>query len=200
MMPSALEHVTNLVATALEQADDLQTPTSSLARKALRIARLRSDWVAVLWLQMELREPGDEEAKRRVADEVRPHFTEEDLHVVWRQTTEGYLAGRKFSDDRMLGQSLPEVEAVIRGLREQLSHMQPASGLHTVDLYFESQRLEEQSAQLLTAALEREQVVARVRQRIADYLSQTERQLVLGQLSSDVWERNRQFVDEQLVS
>jgi hypothetical protein len=45
---------------------------------------------------------------------------------------------------------------------------------------------------------EQRKVLARIAQRVHSYLSQVERQLVLGQLHSDVFEDNRRYVDERL--
>jgi hypothetical protein len=46
--------------------------------------------------------------------------------------------------------------------------------------------------------LEQRKVLARITQRVHSYLSQVERQLVLGQLQSDVFEDNRRYVDDRL--
>jgi hypothetical protein len=175
--------VASLVRSAMAEADDPDVPASVIARKALRIARLRNDWQASLWLQLELRDPGDDAAKQRAADEVRPHLPREEFEALWHRTTEAYIAGRSYEQDKMLGQSIAGAEAMVSALREQAAHMQPPPGLDTAHLYHESQRLEEQRMRTLLAASERELVIARVRQRLADYLSQTERQIVFSEVT-----------------
>lgn len=197
-LPNSLTHVVELVQSGLDDVEDVSKPVSAVARKALRVARLRSDWHAVLWLQCELRAPQDEEAKRRVALEVAPHLPTEEFRAAWHRTTEDYLARRTISSDKMLGQALGEAEAAIASLREHAAGLQPPPGLHTPDLYFEGQRLENQRADLILAISEREQILARVRSRIGDYLSEVERQLFFGQVNADVWERNRTYVDLKL--
>jgi hypothetical protein len=54
---STLNHVSNLVQSSLDQIDDASVPTSAIARRALRIARLRNDWEGQWWLQLETTTP-----------------------------------------------------------------------------------------------------------------------------------------------
>lgn len=188
------EHVRALVIAALDAADDPTVPTSVITRKALRIARLRGDWPGLLWLLLELRAPGDEDAKRDAVEEVRPHFTSDEFYTMWSATTERYLVVRTIERDRVLGEPLAETEALASTLREHARMLAPgaseSSGASAAD--------RETAGRHLFRALEREQVLARVRQRVVDYLSKTERQVMSGQLKADVWERNRAFVDDRL--
>lgn len=195
------DYVTDLVRRALDDAANPSVPTSALAQKALRVARLRNDWNAILWLQLELRQAGDEEAKRATVRELAPHYTREEFDRAWKETTERYLVERGLGDDaeKIVGLSLGELEATASGLRQQVEHMQPPAGLHTLDLYHESRRLEGQRTELLMAAGQREQVLARVRARVVDFLSTAERQLAFGQINADVFERNRVYVDQRLA-
>ncbi len=174
-----IEHVHGLVAATLEAVGDASAPTSLIAQRALRIARLRSDWAGVLWLSLELRTVGDEAAKQAVAEEVRPHLTMDELHSLWDATTERFLIERSLGDERILAEPLNETEVVIATLREHA-------------------KVDDDAAGLLIAAMEREKVLTRVRQRIADYLSQTERRMMLGRVNADSWERNRTFVEDRL--
>lgn len=189
---------TGLVDQALSEVDDPTVPLSAVIRKAIRIARLRSDFEALLWLHAEMRNAGDEEAKRRVLQELAPHFTSEQIARMWKANTESFIVGRKIDDDRVLGDAIPEVEERITALRAQRDAFQLPAGMHPQDLYFENQRHEKMKAELTIAISEREQILARIRHRVADYLSETERQLLYGQVNANIFERNREFVDARL--
>ena len=73
------------------------------------------------------------------------------------------------------------------------------AGLEGLALQQTAQSLAEHRADLLNAAADTGQVLARVRSRVSDYLAQTEQQIAFGQVSADVWERNRTFVDIALA-
>src|SRR4051794_22930056 len=83
---------TALVRSALEDVDDPTVRLSALIRKAIRIARLRNDYAALLWLDMEMRPLEDTETKQRIANEIAPHFTREEYERVAGQTVKAYIA------------------------------------------------------------------------------------------------------------
>lgn len=191
------DHVAGLVAQALDAADDQSVPASVLTRKAIRIARLRSDWPGLVWLQMEVRTPGDDEARRATVEEVGTYFAPGKLQETWSNATERYLAQRSLDEDRVLVEPLPATEATIASIREQISHLR-ASQASPAPSFYDSEQADSERLALMADLLVREQMLARVRQRVADYLGQVERLILLGQASTDVWERNRDFVDRRL--
>ena len=62
-MSTRLSKNGDVMRAALDDLDNPAVPTSVVARKALRIARLRNDWNALLWLHTELRPAGDQQAR-----------------------------------------------------------------------------------------------------------------------------------------
>jgi hypothetical protein len=88
----------------------------------------------------------------------------------------------------------------VTGLESQIEGLKPPDGLHPVDLYQRSQELLEITTKLRAWQTEAKSVLARQRGEIADYLAETERQILFGQVNSDVFERNRAYVDERLAA
>jgi hypothetical protein len=193
------EQIEALLQDGFNAADDLDVPVSTVVRKALRIARLRSDWTAALWLLMEIRGRSDPEAKNRAGREIAQHLTVEEMTRLWRQSVEEFISERTLtSQDGIMAWSVPEAEAMVAALRGQVDHMHPPAGLEGLSLRDEGRRMEQQRLELLMSVADSERVLAQIRSRVADYLSQVEQQIAFGQVNADVWERNRTYVDAEL--
>lgn len=192
---ATLARLSTLVEDALDRAEDPAFPASVLTSRALRIARLRNDWLAIMTLQAELRTSGDKDAKQRVVVEVSPHLTEAELDAAWDYVLEAYIARRSMGEGVIIGESVAELEISATGLQQQADGLQ-AEILANPGL---GDRLGETRADLSNAATSRLRVLTRVRQRVIDYLSEVERHLVFGEINADAFERNRHYVDERLA-
>ena len=84
-MPNT-DYTLDLVRAALEELDQRDCRLSVVARKAIRIARLRNDWKAVYWLQMELDGFSDKNASIRRVSEVSPFFSKESFQQMHKDT------------------------------------------------------------------------------------------------------------------
>jgi hypothetical protein len=198
-MASLSQQIEKRLDEAMAAADDPAVPVSVVVNKTIRVARLRSDWPAVLWLLMEIRGRNDEQARTRAGIELSAHFSTEEMAVLWKRAVEAFISERTLNmQTGILATSVAEAEVTAAGLREQASHLQPTAGLEGWALQQAADSVAEQRAQLLNAAADAEHVLARVRSRVSDYLAQTEQQIAFGQVSADVWERNRAFVDIEL--
>lgn len=200
-MAGLAQQIESRLQEAVSAADDPSVPVSIVVNKALRVARLRNDWGAVIWLLMETRSQKDAQAKERAGREVGPHLTREDMTRLWHEATEAYISERSLTmGEGVMATSVAEAEAMSIGLRDQAARLQPTPGLDGFAARAEAQEIAQSRAKLLTAATENDSMLARIRTRVTDYLSQTEHQIAFGQVNSDAWERNRSFVDAQLAA
>jgi hypothetical protein len=200
-MASLSQQIADRLDEAIAAADDPSVALSVVLNKTIRVARLRSDWPAVLWLLMEVRGTKDEQAKDRAGVELAAHFSASELEVLWHAAAAAFISERTLSlQGGVMATSIAEAEVTAAALREQAGHIQPPPGLESGLLVRVAREAAEQRGQLLSAAAESEQVFARVRSRVSDYLAQTEQQIAFGQVSADVWERNRAFVDTELAA
>ena len=194
------ERIATRLDEAIAAADNPAIPVSVVVNRAIRVARLRNDWPALVWLLMETRGRNDEQAKNRAGLEIATHLSAGEMASLWRAAVEAFISERAlYMQEGMLGMSVAEAEASMAGLREQAGHLHPPAGLEGWTLQQTAQSMAEQRAQLLNAAADTEQVLARVRSRVSDYLSAIEQQIAFGQVSADAWERNRIYVDARLV-
>ncbi len=199
------DYTLNLVRAALNELDQRDCRLSVVARKALRIARLRNDWEAVYWLQIELDGLADKNARNRRIGEVAPYFSREAFERIHKEAVEASISSRsitfidslgKIDDDKLSTLGIQELEENILVLSRSEDPL-PNNLLPYDAAYFSDQRHKNRSVQQQIET-EQRKVLARITQRVHSYLSQVERQLVLGQLQSDVFEDNRRYVDDRL--
>jgi hypothetical protein len=202
-MSSVSDRVAELVRVALDEADDMSVPVSAVARKALRVARLRNDWEAQWWLTLEMSTVDERphSAGKAFSVEVVAHLTREEYDAIGQRVVRKFMNGpRLISKDRWHAQGIPDTEPYIRTLEEQIAALTVPDGLHPVDLYQRSDDILTLKAKLNHSLMEARSVTGRWRNEIADYLSRTERELLFGQVNADVFERNRTWVDKQLAA
>lgn len=203
-MPNT-DYTLELVRAALDELDLRDCRLSVVARKALRIARLRNDWEAVHWLQIELEGYGDKNATKRLMGEVAPYFSREVFKRIHKEAVEASISSRSITvidssgeidEDKMTGLSIQEMEENIFVWSRSEDPL--PNNLHPLDAaHFSEQRHQRRSIQE-DMEIEQRKVLARITQRVHSYLSQVERQLVHGQLQSDMFEDNRRYVDDRL--
>lgn len=199
--PSTLGHVTALAQRALDQLDDPAVASSTVARTALRVARLRNDWEGAWWLQLELTGiPDGSDAAAALTADMRPHFTVEDHAAAGYRVGRKFVRGRTVAKDKMHGWGLPALEEHIEGMERQLAELVVPEGMHPQDIYFRSEALMKPRADLRAAITTERTVLARVRSAVGDYLAEAERQLLFGRVNADIFERNRAYVDSRLAT
>jgi hypothetical protein len=188
------ERILVLVQQALDDFGKPDVPLSTTAQRALRIARLRRDWVGVCWLTSEVAGFMYDPATARLRAELAPHFTEDDWKQVNTWVVETSVKEREIHNLRpdgsqdpepmVMGTSIAEIEAAIDRLKTIRETLPPPPG--GLDLF-------------LIQIGQHQRVLDAIRHRVHEYLSQSEEQLIYGQLLSDVFEKNRRYVDERLL-
>lgn len=180
---------------------------SRVAERALRLARLRADYLNEWWLRLELVGFDEENARKELDAEMIGHLGPEDFSIVRVAVMTDYMERRKVGtrdlsadeDKRNIAtHSLGSMETLIASMRDQIEAFKPPPGMHAVDLYFKQQAYEKGAAQIHGAISEIEVVQERVRQRIVRYLQEVESQLLLGRVAGDAFERVRRRVDGEL--
>lgn len=205
---SVLDRTLSLVQTTLDEFDSPNYKLSGVLRKAIRIARLRSDYENLWWLQEEMLADGDKEARNRIEKELLPHYSREQFEGTKRSILQAWLSGRSVREvdddgtlvdkDTYCSLSIPEIEEHIERLLTEADSKVPPPGMHTLDLYYTEAAYSKARGVLRLSAGEFSTVLKRIEHRVHEFLSITEKQLVYGQINSDIFERNRQYVDSRL--
>jgi hypothetical protein len=202
-----LDRMLSIVQQALEEFDSPNYELSGVIRKAVRIARLRNDYENLWWLQEEMIESRERKARERVENEIKPHYSADDFEEAKRDVLRAYFSERSVrtledenvvDDDNICDLSVPNIEDRIKSLTEGVKQQVPPPGMHTLDLYHAEKRYAKLRSYMTFTANEYAVVLRRIENRVHEFLSTTEKQLVYGQINSDIFERNRQYVDSRL--
>jgi hypothetical protein len=200
---TVLSRVHTLVQQALDQFDDPGMTTAALLRRCIRIATLRNDFASLVWLEMEARSSGtestDEIVKRRA--ELAANFSQQDWKAIWPAAGEQWIRRRQDPDDsnKIHQLSVQELDDFAATMERQAAVYTVPTGLTPIDLYFRSEEYDQRKLELMTKALTIRQVLGRVRERLFQFLVETERQLNFGRVNADIFERNRAYVDARLA-
>ena len=209
-----INRLLDLVQQALGELDSRDCRVSSAIRKATRIAILRNDYPNLLWLRSQMISVSDSEANLRLREEVVPHFTKQEFSVMIKRMREGFgeerrilnvvdegRDGIRLVDNQNIRISpVPEIEEQIERYTRLAANASPPDGLHPVDLYFTAQAYSKTRSTYEALIGQDRGVLARIATRVHEYLSATEKQLIYGQINSDIFERNRQYVDGKLAA
>jgi hypothetical protein len=192
----ALSHLRSLVQAALDEADSPSVSVAALARKALRIARTRGDWEVVWWLQLEMQtikpKQDTDGSALRASAEAKEHLSATEFELIGDAVGKRWIGGRKINNESLQNLGISDAEIHAATLREQIDRLAQMSAGNSHELLLGS-------TQLRVNLRETESLLARLQNEIGVYLSDVERQLVLGEISEDVWARNRAYVDERLA-
>lgn len=202
------EKLIDLVDKALSEFDSPDFRLSTVIRKAIRVARLRNDFDNLWWLEMEMVSLENKEARKRIMKEIQAHYSRERFEELHLQIGKAYLDERKIhkideggtitKGEATSGLAIPEIERRIETLAEVAEKAVPPKGLHPFDLYFVEKTKSEIRTMTHIVESDMHAILANVGQRVHDFLSVTEKQLLYGQLHSDIFERNRQYVEARL--
>lgn len=205
---SVQDKMLNIVQVALDEFNSPDYKLSSVLRKAIRIARLRNDYENLWWLEYEMISLWDETARERITKEILRHYSTDDFKRAQKGVLDAYIGSRKVQDieddesivdkDNVCDMSIPDIEYYVEDCIREAEKKFPPQGMHSLDLYYAEISYTKTRTKLRFAAKEYGSVLSRVEHRVYEFLSTTEHQLVYGQINSDIFERNRRYVDARL--
>jgi len=208
MIAETIDHILSLVTQALEELESKQVPLSAVVRKAIRVARLRNDYDNLLWLGLEMYSFEEKEKRREIIREVAGRYTKQEFEALKKRQIEAYLEEPRFMpltedgqfDDKpkVLGLSVPGIENQVQICEKMASEAVVPPGLHPVDLYFVEKEKSEIRLIAERMAVQYNNMLQGIAQRVHDYLSSTEKQIAYGQIHSNLFERNREYVELKL--
>ena len=187
----------DLTSEALDDLENEAIPLSKSLKESARIARLRNDYENLYWILFELSTTGQRLARKEAALEVAPHFTKDEFALLHKKTLDRYLEERtpypgqgSNSDEHVLIFSVPEIELLLAEgdgvLLESAEHKYSSYDPQITDV-----RIMQHQTRI---------ILSRIAQRVHDFLSKTEREILTGQIKSNIFESNHEYVLEQLDS
>ena len=202
------EKLMDLVDKALSEFDSTDFRLSNVMRKAIRIARLRNDFDNLWWLEMEMISFENTEARQKIIKEIQAHYSSDRFKALHLHIGKAYIDERKVHKydkggnlepgNATCGLAIPEIESRIKTLVEVAEEAVPPEGLNPFDLYFVEKSKTEIRAMTHFVKGDMNKILSNVGHRVHNFLSVTEKQLLYGQLNSDIFEQNRQYIETRL--
>jgi len=196
-MEASLRNILKLVTTTLSELESNQVSLSSIIRKCIRVSRLRNDYENLWWLEWEIIPFTHQEEWHRVQREVAPHFLRAQYKALNEHFRKIYVeerATRSLEGESLVNKGdiwplgVKELENRVTSLQRESEAAVTPPGIHPADY----------RALMAAQASDARGVLSSIRHRVYNFLSQSEKQLVYGQLNADIFEQNRRYVDLRL--
>ena len=190
-----VDRVQTLVESALDSFDDPGRSVAALLRQCLRIATLRNDYPALVWLEMEaidVAAKGD--GPKDLGPALLSHFDKAEADRIFVEAYTSYKARRATSkgDGNIIAMSIEGIESHLRTTRAALANL--AASLNGS----RAGELAKASIQAEITLRDYEAVLARVRAQLHRFLTDAERELQFGEVNTEVFDRVRASVDGYL--
>jgi len=195
-LPRAVpDRALQIVSAALSEEGQAR-PTSYLVDQAMRVARLRGDVDAILWLRLESTSVGEDAiSRKRFIAEMAKIVPYDVLRSKQSDAVEEYIAERTFKpvdgDEGLIPVSVAELEQRIASADQTLTLLGQRANAHPD----ETRELHDA---VMPSLLQFREILARVRHRVNGYLTRAEVELLLDITVSGVFEDVRMLVDRTL--
>lgn len=198
-----------LLSDTLDHFDDPDQSIAASARRALRIAAQRHDYVAELWLMYELNELRNGGLKENVPAAAKTLQQMESLFGTEAAQSAALEAFRRWErnrviavdggEDKIYWWSIGQLEAHQDLVQTVYGEMVVPEGLTPVDTYFVAKDIDASKAKLIPDMHQVHQLVERTRSAIYSFLVDTESAIAVGEVESPLFVRAREYIDQGLA-
>jgi hypothetical protein len=205
-----IDRASGLVQETMDQFDAPGMTVAALTRRCQRIASLRGDGVALAWLTLESmdiqneHENKTEYSRESLAARLLKLIPGDEANAKWSAEYHAYVARRRLHPDKPEAdmRSVQQTEELVQMLREQeaAALVPPPPGMHTYDLGKHVSDQQKNRTSLVTTRVPLENILARIKNRLWDFLTETEYELTFGQATGETFDRLRSYVDKQLTT
>lgn len=182
---------------------------AGLLRRCQRIASLRGDAIATVWLTLEATDVSNasqdssKEQRKSLAARLLETIPKAEANEKWTAEYHGYVSRRRLQPDSEEASlvSVQQIEGTVQMLYDQeAAIVAPPPRMHTYDLgkYMADQKATRTSC--VKARFPLESVLARVKGRLWEFLTETEHDLTFGEATAETFDRLRSYVDQQLTT
>lgn len=203
-----VDRASALVQDLLDTFDDPTQTIASLARRCQRVASLRGDAGALLWLSMELSDVGNDfenkigAVRETLAARLLGALPPEESERIFRVEYGSYTQRRMLPGNKANYLSVQQTEDLVQTLRreEEATLAPPPPGMHTYDLGKHVSEQAQNRVRLFESRQPLEASLARIRDRLWQFLTETEYELTFGEATAETFDRLRSYVDNQLTT
>lgn len=166
--------------------------------------------MALAWLALESTDVANEHenksetTRESLAARLLKTVPGNEANAKWQAEYDGYISRRRTQPDKqdVNLRSVQQLEELAQMLREQeaATLVPPPPGMHSYDLGKHVSDQERARTHLVASRIALETVLARIKNRLWDFLTETEHELTFGEATAETFDRLRSYVDEQLTT
>lgn len=166
--------------------------------------------MALGWLELESKDLANEYENRSettresLAARLLKTVPGTEANTKWTAEYHGYIRRRQTQPDKQKAnlRSVQQIEELAQMLREQeaTTLVPPPPGIHSYDLSKHVSDQEQTRIRLVESRLTLETVLARIKNRLWEFLTETEYELTFGEATAETFDRLRLYVDKQLTT
>jgi hypothetical protein len=205
-----VDRASDLVQDTLGQFDSPEMTLAALTRRCQRIASLRGDGIALSWLTLEstdvanMHENKSEATRESLVARLLKHVPGDEANAKWKAEYDGYIGRRRLQSGQQEAnlRSVQQIEDLVQMLREQEGPtlVPPPPGMHSYDLGKYVSDQERTRVSLVASRVSLDTVLARIKNRLWEFLTETEYELSFGEATGETFDRLRSYVDKQLTT
>ena len=193
----------------MDQFDAPGMTVAGILRRCQRIASLRGDGIALAWLGLEATDVSNEyqakaDANRTsLAARLLKSMPALEANEGWTAEYRGYIVRRRLKQGKEEAclTSVQQIEQSVQMVRDQEKALvEPPPGMHTYDLGKYVADQQKLRMTYLETRIPLENILARVKDRLWEFLTETEHELTFGQATAQTFDRLRSYVDQQLIT
>ena len=183
---------------------------ATLARRCQRIASLRGDGIALSWLTLEstdvanMHENKSDETRESLVARLLKQIPCDEANAKWKAEYDAYVNRRRAQSGQQDAnlRSVEQIEDLVQMLRDQeaATLVPPPPGMHTYDLGKYVSDQERTRTSLVSSRIPLDTVLARIKNRLWEFLTETEYELSFGEATGETFDRLRSYVDKQLTT
>ncbi|PZF09954.1 hypothetical protein DEJ25_13290 [Curtobacterium sp. MCPF17_011] len=203
-----VERASALVQHLLDSFDDSTETIASLTRRCQRIASLRGDTAALFWLSLESSDIGNdfenktEHVRETLAARLLKALPADESERIFKVEYGSYTRRRMLPGNKANYLSVQQTEDLVQTLRreEEATLVPPPPGMHAYDLGKHVAEQGQVRARIFESRAPLEASLARIRDRLWEFLTETEYELTFGEATAETFNRLRSYVDNQLTT
>ena len=166
--------------------------------------------MALAWLTLESTDIANEYANKSgttresLAARLLKAVPDTEANAKWSAEYNSYIRRRRTQSDKDEAnlRSVQQIEELAQMLREQeaAALIAPPPGMHTYDLGKHVSDQVQSRTRLVESRIALEIVLARIKDRLWEFLTETEYELTFGEATAETFDRFRSYVDKQLTT
>lgn len=202
-------YILNVVQQIMARMYDSHTTLSQLINEAKRVATLRQDIINLWWLNLEIIPSERKGWMAEYNESIRYKFPKDNFFEIAKRYRDIWMEERAISiyntdgsiqkKDMVFPEPIGAIEARVEQIKLHQASLPKTDGMHTLDKYYQEHENSKIQNILNLHLGEYMKILTRIKNRVYDFLVASESSLLAGNELSSYFERNKIFVEEELI-